>query len=285
MDLNFKKSISFFIPLCGAWLFACLPDPLRVDDVPQLRPKIVVSSRVTSDEGVVVLLTRSVSALEANEDSDPEELLELIAIPDAQVSITHNGTSYPLSFQGNGLYGSLEIPLQPGEVYELLVETPSLGSVTATTEVMQKVDFNFVSARTYDNGFDTLAEVTYSFNDPPGKNFYMLNVQHLTQGSEAEDLLNPDMFTYLTDDIAFENQEYYVRQQASTRRDFEPGDTVGIFLSNINEAYYDFMRTKLDSRFNFSDFLGEPVNYATNVNGGLGFFNLYIPDVRILELE
>jgi hypothetical protein len=286
MDLSFKKIVWFSMLLCcGTWLTGCLPDPLVVDGIPVMKPKIVVSSRVTSDETVVVLLTKSVGALEASEDSDPEELLELITLNDAEVTIEHNGISYELTSIGNGLYGSVEIPLQPGDDYFLSVESPTLGTVTASTKVMEKVDFNSVDARTFDNGYDTLAEVTFTFNDPVGKNYYMLNVQHLTREGEAEDLLNPDMFTYLMDDIAFENQEYYGRQRAVTRRDFKPGDTVGLFLSNINKEYYDFMRTRLDSRFNFSDFLGEPLNYPTNVKGGLGFFNLYIPDVRILELE
>ena len=33
------------------------------------------------------------------------------------------------------------------------------------------------------------------------------------------------------------------------------------------------------------EFLGEPINYPSNVKGGKGFFNLYIPDFRIFVLE
>jgi hypothetical protein len=69
------------------------------------------------------------------------------------------------------------------------------------------------------------------------------------------------------------------------RRDFVPGDTLVIFLSNISEEYYKFIQLRLDSRFNFAEFLGEPANYPTNIKGGLGFFNLYIPHVEILILN
>jgi len=31
--------------------------------------------------------------------------------------------------------------------------------------------------------------------------------------------------------------------------------------------------------------LGEPVNYPSNVAGGLGWFTLHFPDVRVIRVE
>ncbi|MEQ9592814.1 MAG: hypothetical protein RLN86_09460, partial [Cyclobacteriaceae bacterium] len=64
-----------------------------------------------------------------------------------------------------------------------------------------------------------------------------------------------------------------------------PGDTVLIQLANVDKGYHDFLQVRKDSRFNFSDFLGEPVNYPTNVVGGLGWFTLHFPDVRVVVLD
>lgn len=266
-------------------MMGCLPEPLPVDGIPQLEPKIVVSTQVTSEQSLLILLTKSVGALEASDDSDPEELLDQIAINDATVSLHHNELTYTLISLNNGLYTSGPIPLVAGDAYTLVVESPTLGTVTASTTVQGKVSFDFLDAQIFYNGYDTLAEVSYGFNDPPGPNFYMLNVQHLTNDAQPEDLLNPEIFIALLNDRTFEGPDYFNRERIPARRDFVPGDTVGIFLSNISEEYFDFMKVRVDSRFNFSDFLGEPANYPSNVKGGLGFFNLYIPDVRILELE
>ena len=48
-----------------------LPDPLEVDDIPVVKPQIVVSSQIVPDQSLVVLLTKTFGALGANDDSDP----------------------------------------------------------------------------------------------------------------------------------------------------------------------------------------------------------------------
>jgi hypothetical protein len=280
-----KSFTAILICFGVAGMMGCLPEPLEVDGIPQLKPKIVVSTQLTSDQSLLMLLTKSVGALDASEDSDPEELLSQIAINDAFVSLQHDDLTYTFTFLGNGLYTSEQIPLEAGEEYTLFVESPTMGTVRASTIVQEKVSFNFFDARIFYNGYDTLAEISYEFDDPIGNNFYMFNVQRFTNDVDPEDILNPEIFIGLMNDKSFEGNTYFTRERIPARRDFVPGDTIGIFLSNISKEYFDFMTVRIDSRFNFSDFLGEPANYPSNVEGGLGFFNLYIPDVRILELK
>lgn len=273
------------ICLCTVWMLACIPEPLPVGDLPQLQPKIVVSTQVTSNQSVVVLLTKSVGALEASEDDDPQDLINQLAIDDAVVTVRHENDSYEFFALGSGVYTSGQLPLIPGGEYTLTVESRSMGLVTATTTVKEAIPFDFIQASIFDSGFDTLAEVNYGFRDPVGKNYYMFNVQRLTGEFEAEDAINPDIFIDLIDDSEIFDSRYQTRKRVEARRDFMPGDTIGVSLSNITEEYFNFMQLRSDARFNFAEFLGEPANYPTNVKGGLGFFNLHIPDVRILQLE
>jgi hypothetical protein len=58
-----------------------------------------------------------------------------------------------------------------------------------------------------------------------------------------------------------------------------------VSISNISWEYYEFMELRMDNRFSFVEYLSEPVNYPSNVVGGKGFFNLYLPDFRIFVLE
>lgn len=266
-------------------LVSCIPDPLPVGKIPQLKPKIVVSSQVISDETIIIFLTKSVGALEASDDSDLDALIEQIAINDAIVIIHNDSFTDTLDFTGTGIYTSTSIPFEEGEEYHLRVESPTMGIVTSSAHVKSQVLFESLEGSIYNTGYDTLAELQYSFNDPSGKNFYMINVQRITSDYEPDDFLNPSLFTRLVNDATFDEQLYADEMKVIAGRDFEPGDSLGVFLSNISEGYYDFMELRLDSRYNFSDFLGEPTNYPSNIAGGLGYFNLHIPDVRILVLE
>ncbi|HEU5292317.1 MAG TPA: DUF4249 domain-containing protein [Cyclobacteriaceae bacterium] len=266
-------------------LMSCIPDPLLVDEIPQLKSKIAVSTQMTGDQSVLILLTRSVGALDASDDSDIEELLNQIAINDAQVVIYNDSFADTLTFTGNGLYTSTTIDFIDDAEYKLSVESPTMGSVTSVTRVKSRVTFESIEGNIYDTGYDTLAEIRYSFNDPAGRNFYMINVQRITSEIEPADFLNPRIFTSLMQDATFDQQIYSEELKVFGGRDFVPGDTISVFLSNISAEYYDFMEARLDARYNFADFLGEPANYPTNVVGGLGYFNLYIPDVRILILD
>jgi hypothetical protein len=270
----------------GSILFSsCIPDPLEVRGVPGMKPQIVVSSQILSDQSLVVLLTKSFGALDASDDSDPEELLDQLAINDALVIITSDQGIDTLNFIGNGVYGGLTTTLQSGQRYSLQVASPSMGEVSASTLVKDQVQFEEIEADLIFNGFDdTLAQVTYKINDLPGRNFYMLNVQRIRQENLQEQLLNPRAFVRLITDEAFDGTEYSERFRVFPT-DFSDGDTLAVYLSNISEEYYRFMKLRVDNRFSFVEFLGEPINYPSNVTGGKGFFNLYIPDVRIFTLS
>ena len=277
--ISYIWSIAFAMIIIG-----CIPDDLPVGKIPQLKSKIVVSSHITSDQSLVIFLTKSVGALDASDDSDIQELIDQITINDALVIVSGNNVSDTLELIDQGLYATASLPLTVGETYHLLVQSPTMGSVTSETVVKGQVVFESLEGNIYDTGYDTLAELRYSFQDPVGRNFYMVNVQRITRDYEPEDFLNPRIFTSLLHDSHFDQQLHTEDLKVFGGRDFMPGDTLGVFLSNISEDYHDFIEVRLDSRYNFADFLGEPANYPTNVQGGLGFFNLYIPDVRILTL-
>jgi hypothetical protein len=93
----------------------------------------------------------------------------------------------------------------------------------------------------------------------------------------------PDTLVTLTDENF--NEQLYSEDFRVFPTDFSEGDTVAVYLSNIREEYYNFIKLRVDNRFSFVEFLGEPINYPTNVEGGKGFFNLYLPDIRLYRLE
>jgi len=283
-----SKRITITILCLGIFsmiFYSCLPDPLEVEGVPKIKPEIVVSSQILTDQSLIVLLTKSFGALDASDDSDPQELLNQIAINDALVTLTGPAGIDTLIFIESGAYGGLTNPLEGGQRYVLKVTSPTMGEVSATTLVKPQTRFEEIDATLFFNGFDdTLAQVTYGFQDLPGKNFYMLNVQRLRQENIEERLLNPRAFVRLITDEAFDGQSYSENFRVFPT-DFSEGDTVAVYLSNISEEYYRFIKLRMDNRFSFVEFLGEPINYPSNVEGGKGFFNLYLPDIRLFRLS
>lgn len=262
----------------------CIPDPLEVRGIPIVKPQIVVSSQIVPDQSLVILLTKSFGALEANENSNLQDVIRQIAVNDAVVVIAGNNRTDTLIFLGNGVYGGIAIPFAPVE-YSLYVNSKTLGKVTATTSVRPRINFKEIEASLYFDGFDdTLAQVTYYFEDPPGKNWYLINAVKVERNALAANALNPRSSSRLIADDEFDGKTYSERFRVS-QRDLKKGDTLAVYLSNISAEYYQFIQLRLDNRFSLLEFLSEPINYPTNVNGGRGFFNLYVPDIRFFILE
>lgn len=292
---NSKKKVSIrynflpyswcFLLVASLFMASCLPEPLEVKDLPTVKPEIVVASQIIPNQSLVVLLTRTFSALDASEDSDPEEVLEQIAVNDAVVTLSGPQGLYSLEQIDNGVYGGTFIPFEEGATYTLNVESASLGEVHATTTVQRTVPFDEISAELYYNGFgDTLAQITYALTDPLETNHYMITVQEVEQEDAVRNILNPGAYTRIYDDTGI-NGEQFGEQFRVFPRDYAPGDTIAVSLSNISQEYFEFMQLRIDNRITFIEFLSEPVNYPSNVVGGKGFFNLYVPDTRVFVFE
>src|SRR5690606_24984296 len=120
---------------------AGIPEPLEVKNIPQIKPETVVSTQIIPDEAMVVLLTKTFGALDASDDSDPQQLLEQIAVNGAAVAIDGPDGIETLLFLGNGVYGGIELELLEGGIYILRVKSESLGEVRATTTVKPQILF------------------------------------------------------------------------------------------------------------------------------------------------
>ena len=286
--MNLRIEYKWMLPFVFGFsliLGACLPDPLEVTGLPVVKPQIVVSTQIIPDQSLVVLLTKSFGALDASDESDPQDVLDQIAVNDAVVTITHENKIDTLRFLGSGVYGGTDIELLANVSYRLHVVSESLGEVTSSTEVKPQVLFEDIDVDLYFDGFDdTLAQVTYHISDPSEKNWYMINALKVERYDLQENLLNPRDFTRLIDDAPFNGREFEETFRVFPR-EFGVGDTIAVYISNISKEYYDFMKLRLDNRFSLVEFVSEPINYPSNVQGGKGYFNLYLPDIRFFILE
>lgn len=266
------------------WLPSCMPDPLDVDDFELPPTRIVVSSMILPDQSVAVLLTKSIGALEASDESDPRELISDIAINDATVTLTVDGEVYPLNLLQDGVYQGIGIPLVEGLECHLNVVSGSYGKVSASTTVQAPIYFDTVKAEPYVNEHNQYwAEVTYTIKDPPTPNYYLLNVQKAKRKDLVENILKPEAYTRQVEDKKFNAQEFSEMFRAM-HKDFYPGDSLEVSLSNVSLDYFKYVGMRLENRLELVEVFSEPVYYPTNVRGGRGFFTLHLTDVRVVVL-
>jgi hypothetical protein len=265
-------------------LMSCSPDPLKLEQVNSIHPEIVVSSQILPNNTVVILLTKTVSHLEVSAQPETRIPIEKISVDDATVKIKASGKTYLLKRVDRGRYETREIPLVQGLTCELVVDSNSLGEVTSTTIVQAPVMFDSVAAKIYFNGFNNYwAEVKYAFNDPPSKNFYMLNVHSAAKGDLITDMVGPVTYTRLLEDEAFNGGEFSEMFHA-VNKNFYGGDTVTISLTNVSPEYYRYVQLRMENNLEVVELFSEPIHYPTNVEGGRGFFNLHFPDRRLMVL-
>jgi hypothetical protein len=263
---------------------SCMPDALEVSNLKVADTKIVVSSLILPDSSVAVLLTKSIGALEANDDSNPQALISEIAINDASVTITANDSIYELLFLQDGIYHASNIPIVAGMECHLNVSSKSLGDVSATATVQNPVYFDSVAVQAILNHNQGLwAEVAYKIQDPNSPNYYLINVQKAKNKSLARDILKPDAYTHPLDDSEFNAQEFSEKFLA-TNKYLSAGDTIEVSLSNVSEDYFNYVNLRLENHLELVEVFSEPVYYPTNVVGGRGFFNLYLTDIRLIVL-
>lgn len=265
-------------------LGACIPDPLEVDNVPSLPPKIVIGSQVVPGQGLLVYVTRSVGALEAGWGSELEPLLQQIAIVDAVVTLSYDAETDTLVHQTYGVYVGASDAVVAGKTYTLKVHSPTWGDVSATTTATEQVFFQSAEASLYLTGYDSLARIRYSLQDPEGPNWYMINVQKISAATPVDRYLNPRVFTRLLRDSTFNGQRYEEEFNVIFQN-YTDGDSVLVTMSNISPDYYHYLWLRNDSRYSLAGFASEPLNFPTNVQGGYGYFNLHVPDVRVFVLE
>ena len=287
MDLHFNNMRKFQVYLwitIGLIAIRCVPDPLAVTDIPKLQTKIVVSSQILPNQSISVFLTKSIGALDAGRGSDVTELMNQIVLNDAMVTVTYDNRTDTLDFIGNGVYAGSNMSVEYGKSYTLHVKSPSLGEVFSSTVAPRQVLFSSVKASLYLTGYDSLAQINYGLMDPPEKNYYMINVQKFSRKQNINSLLNPRLFIHLVKDDAFNGSEFSEEFKVLFQR-YSKGDTVAVFMSSISPEYHKYLSLRNDNRYNLAGFASEPLNYPTNVQGGYGYFNLHVPDVRIFVMK
>ena len=255
----------------------CEPDPLPVDGVPLPEKTVVIGSQNLPAEFMAISVTENFNALDGGTQDDFEELVQELLLNGLDVSVEVADTAYTLTeIDETGVYVGSDVPQITGEIYTLNFVNPfNEEPVIASAELLPSIGFDSVNIYIEETPFDTLVNVVMRIEDPPGPNWYMMNVQLINEDFD----FNTSPFTELLIDSIAEGSviDYEFRVFF---RDYSRGDTVLVSMANISEDYYNFLDLR-GTRRGFVGSLGEPITFPSNVDNGLGYFHLHIPDVRV----
>lgn len=265
-------------------LSACLPESLEVDGLNGVKPELVIASSILPDTTIAIVVTRTFGALDAGPDKDLQQIMTEIGVNDAVVTITVGGVSYQMPLYQSGIYEGSGVPIIPGQLYELHVNSPTFGEVMASTMILHPVLFDTVSVVRESNQELDFARVSMTFTDPAETNFYMINVHAAAKEALMDNFINPNNYIRIKDDTDFNGSPVADKFTAWPNK-FRAGDSVAVTLSNVNADYYRYLLARGERHFGLLEFFSEPVTYPSNIQGGRGFFSLQIPDVRVLVLE
>ncbi|NMM50037.1 DUF4249 family protein [Marinigracilibium pacificum] len=263
-------------------LIGCIPDPLPVDNIPDLKRQPVVTNFNTAESFLNLIITQNFPVETRVSDDELDSLVRSLFLKELYIKVYVSGMEYSLDEYLNGVYYSPTIPKLPGEEYKIEFENPFNGkAVSSTAELMEKVGFARLESNLKKTEFDTLLQVNYEINDPIGKNWYMINVKELS--SDFFILETP--YVELIEDAIDTLDQRISGSFTIPFKDFQPQDTILISLSNIDQTYFEFLDQRKSQQFILIEELSDPITYNTNINNGLGIFTLHQPDIHIIFPE
>ena len=280
-------------------IWSCSPEPLEIS-LPPFESEVVVFSQVIPDEFMTVLLTKTIGALDFNEeegDSLSQNILTDLLETDAIVSVSYRDITDTLfevpsisGENGSGVYVSVQTPQYVNEEYTLKITTKTGEQLSAKSLMLPKVPFAEVTPVIQRTIEDTLVTIEYTITDLPEDNWYMLNFY--TNGDGSQGGIDINSFfksgsndlkrTELLDDDLFDGDTF---EGIVELPNVSETDSLVVTLSNINEQYFKFLEAREASGTLFTELTKEPISSPTNVEGWIGFFNTHFPDIQFYDLN
>lgn len=288
-----KHILPFLVVLC--MFFGCIPEDV-LTNVEPAQSKLVISSQIVPGDIMLVIVSRSFSALEGNEDTLSQDFLNKILVSDARVTISWDDKVEILEPLGDvaGLYTStIELDENASELRLDVFDPLTNDSVYAITSILPRVDLD--SARfteEINSREDTTQLIYYSFADAQDKgNWYVLNAFGPNDFindfvDNPFEVINGNagvFFERLVSDQTFDSTHF--EQEVRFFVDEIQSDSVVLFFSNISEGYFRFLDARQRTGGIISSASSEPINFPTNVIGGLGYFNAHNPSIILVEKE
>lgn len=273
---------------------ACVPKPIDID-VDPAEPEIVIASQVIPNRAMVVAVTRSFSALAIdveNGDSVSNDFISDLLVEHAKVTVSFAGVTEELFRLAPGIYASINTLQFPNELYALHVYDSTTGkTVTSNTLMLPYIGFDSLVPIVDRTVGDTSIQLEYTITDPPGDNWYVINVVKQGDANSSAGIDINSFFSaglnVITQTRLISDQEFSGETISEKFDLFEVNaeDSIVVTISNVSREYFDYLQASERAQGLLSSITQEPINRPTNVQDGLGFFNAHFPDIRYFDLK
>jgi hypothetical protein len=270
--------------------------PLEID-IPQTKPQLAIFSQIIPNQIVAITVTRSFTALtDIVSSTSPDNSLKGVLVSRALVTISHNQITDTLKKLTDGLYGALNISLLVGENYELNVWDSTSGEhINSFAKVLPIVE-DSLKINVTRNVSDTSYSINIKMKDNPALDeYYYFNVSNLgkndllNQASTFFSTVNSNRNFILTTDReainGFVQKEYLSGSNTENLLTSTNKDSVSIVVASISKDYYDFLNAYQKGNSFFAQIFGEPINYPSNINNGVGIFTAHLPKFYFIDLK
>jgi len=286
-----------FLVLAGIILFGCEKKvDFKLHDQPD---KLVIEGVIENNQAPIVILSKSVGYF----STISADILNQSFVHGAEVSIsngtlTHklkeysrplgNGISfYYYSIDSTNLSTSFLGELNHQYSLKIVSEGKEYTALTTIPNLTKRIDSVWWKKPPVTNGSDTSKVIIMvRATDPPGYGDY---VRYYTKTNKEPFYppLNSTFDDYFIDGTTYELQiDKGVDRNVNSNADeiyFKRGDTVGLKLSNIDKATYDFWRTMEFSYASVGDPFSTPTKVLSNIKGdALGYFGGYASQFRTI---
>lgn len=271
-------------------LVACEPKPLDLK-IRMDKPKIVIAPLFNSEDMLGVLVTKSFSSL-VSPQQDPVNLFYGSRIEHARICIEHEGTTHHLAGM-SPVFFSEDISFHPYSTYTLTVLDSQTGDFAkATTIMFPKTSLDTITLKACRRERDTALQMKISLQDDKSVKRYYLATFKLNQSNPPLPVKRSGTRQSLYDQIElFDNSKAvnglltYEKTYNSGLTSFGARDTLMVEVSEVSQAYYNYLTIYKKTGSLINQATGEPINLPSNVEGGAGFFFLLNPDYREFEME
>ncbi len=262
-------------------LFALLACEKEIDfEIPDPGKRIVMETRMVTDETIELFLSESVYSLSAARPGSRDDFQALLYTTDPNSPFEFFVAPYNIGFEPQHVY-RLAYDLEPGEEYRIVVKGEGFPDASATERVPTEVN---VLTFAYDQ---EEKEFTFSFKDDSRtEDYYMISVNELDNDDLTISSLDLDLEFFEFDgffgDDDFDGRQFGTQAFLSDQgfngdsrlvkvKVEEPTDAVFIELRvhKVSESFYRHELTK--AAYDQNDgFFTEPVQVFSNVNNGYG---------------
>lgn len=235
--------------------------------VPDNGPKYVIEGMVNNEAGgAKVIISMSKKFTDDN---------TLNGVSGAQVNVESDGTTYPFTAAGNGVYQNNTLTGIPGHTYRLTVKINN-DTYTSTSIMAQPVSLDSVYIVNDEFGTNKdktkLRLATVKFKDPDGvKNYYRF-IQYIDNIKEKTIFVDDDEFTNgqeVNSRLNFNNDNDVPTREIRT------GKQVRVEMQCIDPLVYKYFYS-LNSDASGDGNNATPANPTSNISGNvLGYFSAY----------